>query len=100
MRTNRTVAVVAHYLVELFVPRTDALVVREGVRRVRLAAEDLARGGTAVRYLRSIFVPEDEICFLLFEAACAQDVRDAARSADLPFERISEAVTSAEPIEA
>jgi hypothetical protein len=45
-------------------------------------------------------VPEDEICFLLFEAACAQDVRDAARSADLPFERISEAVTSAEPMEA
>jgi hypothetical protein len=93
---NRTVAVVAQYLVELFVPRTDAL----GVRRARLAAEDLARAGTAVRYLRSIFVPADEICFLLFEAACAQDIRDAARSADLPFERISEAVTSAEPMEA
>jgi hypothetical protein len=100
VRANRTVAVVAQYLVELFVPRTDALVVPAAVRRVRLAAEDLARAGTAVRYLRSIFVPEDEICFLLFEAACAQDVRDAARSADLPFERISEAVTSAEPVEA
>jgi hypothetical protein len=100
VRTNRTVAVVAQYLVELFVPRTEAHVVPAGVRRVRLAAEDLARAGTTVRYLRSIFVPEDEICFLLFEAACAQDVRDAARSADLPFERISEAVTSAEPVEA
>ena len=84
----------AEYLVELFVPRTDALAVPAGITRARLAAED---AGTAVRYLRSIFVPEDEICFLLFEAACAQDVRDVARSADLPFERISEAVTSAEP---
>jgi hypothetical protein len=91
---------VAQYLVELFVPRTEALVVLAGVRRVRLAAEELTRAGTAVRYLRSILVPEDEICFLLFEAACAQDVRDAARSADLPFERISDAVSSTEPMEA
>lgn len=74
-----------HYLVELFVPRSEA-----GVRRVQLAA------GTAVGHLRSIYVPEDEICFLLFEAACAQDVGDAARRADLQFERISEALTWAE----
>jgi hypothetical protein len=71
-----------------------------GVGRARLAAEELSRAGTAVRYLRSIFVPEDEICFLMFEAASMGDVRDAARGADLPFERISEVVTSAEPLEA
>ena len=94
---DRSVALVPEYLVELFVPRRDALVVLAGVRRVQLAAEG---AGTAVRYRRSIFVPDDEICFLLFEAACAQDVHDVARSADLPFERISEAVTSAEPLEA
>ena len=47
--------------------------------------------------MRTIFVPEDETCFLLFEAASIDDVRDAARIADLPFERISEAVTSPEP---
>jgi len=87
---------VAEYLVEMFVPRPNALVVLAGVRRVRLAAEELTRAGTPVRYLRSIFVPEDEICFLLFEAACAQDVRAAAHRADVPFERISEAVDSPE----
>ena len=88
----------AEYLVELFVPRTDALAVPAGIGRARLAAEDLTRAGTAVRYLRSIFVPEDEICFLLFEAACEQDVRDVVCRAELPLERISEAVT--EPMEA
>lgn len=72
------------YLVELFVPRTEALAVLAGLRRAEARAP--------VRLLRSIFVPEDEICFLLFEAACEQDVRDAG----LPFERISEALTWAE----
>ena len=85
----------AEYLVELFVPRTDPLAVPAGIGRARLAADELTRAGTAVRYLRSTFVPEDEICFLLFEAACAQDVRDVAHGAELPVERISEAVTSA-----
>jgi hypothetical protein len=85
---------VAEFLVELYVSRTNAQGVSSGARRARLAAEELTRGGTAVRYLRSIFVPEDETWFLLFEAASANDVRDAARSAELPCARISEAVTS------
>jgi hypothetical protein len=85
---------VAEFLVELYVSRTNAHGVTPGVRRARLAAEELTRAGTAVRYVRSIFVPEDETCFLLFEAASANEVREAARSADLPFARISEAVTS------
>jgi len=85
---------VAEFLVELYVSRMNAPNVDSGARRARLAAEALTRSGTTVRYLRSIFVPEDETCFLLFEAASANEVRDAARSAELPFQRISEAVTS------
>ena len=81
----------AEFLVELYVSRG----VESGAERVRLAAEELTRAGTAVRCMRSIFVPDDELCFLLFEAGSVDDVRDAARAADLPFDRISE-VTSAE----
>jgi hypothetical protein len=84
---------VAEYLVELYVPRTNERGTDSAVMRARLAAEELARVGTAVRYMRSIYIPEDELCFLLFEAASADHVREAARCADLPFERISEAVT-------
>jgi hypothetical protein len=41
--------------------------------------------GIPVRFLRSIFVPEDETCFYLYEAASAEQVREAALRAQLPF---------------
>jgi hypothetical protein len=78
---------VAEFLVELYVSRADA-------RGIRHAAEAF---GTTVSCVRSIFVPEDELCFLLVEAASADDVRDAARAAGLRFERISEVATPPEP---
>jgi hypothetical protein len=44
--------------------------------------------------VRTIFVPEDETGFLLFEAASVDDVLDAARNAGITPARVSEAVTS------
>jgi hypothetical protein len=81
------------FLVELYVSRSDHAVVEQGAERARLAAEELSREGTPVRYMRSIFVPEDETCFLLYEAVRAQDVEEAARRAAVPFERVAEVVT-------
>jgi hypothetical protein len=75
---------VAEFLVELYISRVDG-------SRVDLAADALTRAGTSLRCVRTIFVPEDETGFLLFEAASADDVRDAARRAELRYERISEA---------
>jgi hypothetical protein len=83
---------VAEFLVELYISRTDAAAVERRATRARLAAEQLTREGTPVRYLRSIFVPEDETCFLLCEAASVETVRETARRAALRFERIGEAV--------
>jgi hypothetical protein len=80
------------FLIELYVPRADAAGVERNAVRARLAAEELNRSGTSVRYLRSIFVPEDETCFLLYEAARVEDVEQAAREASLRFERAIEAV--------
>ena len=48
------------------------------------------------RYLRSIFVPDDET-FLLYEAVSADAVREVARRAALPFDHI--AATVAQPNE-
>jgi hypothetical protein len=45
-----------------------------------------------VRYVRAIFVPEDETCFLLYETGSADAVREAARRAGLGRERITEAL--------
>lgn len=91
-RGERTFGCVAEFLVELYVSRTDAASVERGAARARLAAEQLTREGTPVRYLRSIFVPEDETCFFLCEAGSVEAVRDTARLAGLRFERIAEAV--------
>jgi hypothetical protein len=85
---------VAEFLVELYVSRADAVGVARSAVRTRLAAEQLTREGTPVRYLRAIFVPEDETCFFLCEAASVEAVRETARRADLRFERIAEAVAS------
>lgn len=82
------------FLVELFVSRSDGGAVERGAEQARVAAEGLSRGGTPVRFLRSIFVPEDETCFYLYEAGTAAAVCDAARRAGLPFERVSEAITA------
>lgn len=85
----------AEFLLELYVARTDGAGVNDRAESARLAAEELTREGTPVRYVRSIFVPEDETCFFLYEAASADAVRAAAQRADLPFDRIAEAI--AEP---
>jgi hypothetical protein len=88
---------VTEFLVELYVSRTDAAAVARGADGSRRAAEELTREGTPVRYLRSIFVPEDETCFLLYEAVSADAVREVARRAALPFDHI--AATVAQPNE-
>ena len=80
------------YVLELYVARSDAAAMSSAARRARLAAEALTGEGTAVRYLRSIFVAEYETCFLLYEAASADAVRNAAGRAGLPFDHVAEVV--------
>ena len=82
------------FLVEFYVSRGDAAAVERGARRARVGAEELTREGTPVRYRRSIFVPEDETCFFLYEGASADAVREAATRASLSFERIADVITS------
>jgi hypothetical protein len=84
---------VAEFLLELYVSRLDSAAVERSAGRARLGAEELTREGTPVRWLRSIFVPDDETCFFLYEAASAEAVRKAARRAAIPFERVAQAVT-------
>jgi hypothetical protein len=46
-----------------------------------------------VRFVRSIFVPEDDTCFCVYQAAAVDDVREAARRAALSGERVTEVVS-------
>jgi hypothetical protein len=78
------------FLVELYVSRAEAETVELTSERARAAAAQLTGEGTSVHYLRSIYVPEDETCFHLFEGSSADAVREAARRAGLRVERLSE----------
>lgn len=84
----------AEYLVELYVAQGDHAAARHHVALAERAGADLTREGRAVRYLRSIFVPEDETCFLLYEADSADLVTEAVARAGLRLEHISAATTS------
>jgi hypothetical protein len=79
------------YLVEVYAPRNGAGVA-EAAARARESAERLSGEGTAVRYNRAIFVPEDETCFHVFEAVSQEAVRAASERAEFPVQRIVEAV--------
>lgn len=48
--------------------------------------------GTPVRYIRSTFVPGEARCMCLFDAGSAEDVKKVNEAAELPFERIVEAL--------
>lgn len=84
------------YLVETYAARDAADSVAHAARRARRATEDMTREGTAVRFVRSLFVPEDETCFFLYEAETIDVVRTAAALAELEFDRVAETV--AEPV--
>jgi hypothetical protein len=83
---------VAEFLLELYVSRTGGAAVERGEKRARIAAEELTQEGTPIRFVRSIFVPEDETCFYLYEAETVEAVRTAAGRAELEFDRVTEAV--------
>ena len=85
------------FLVELYLSRADAAALECSVRRARLAAEEQTRQGMPVRYLRSMYLPEDETSFVLYEAESAEAARRAAALADLTFERVSEVIADTRP---
>jgi hypothetical protein len=53
----------------------------------------MRREGVPVRFLRSIYVPEEDTCFCLYEAPSVDAVRQAAGRAHLDFERVAQAIT-------
>jgi hypothetical protein len=80
------------YLVEAYLPKTSPGGADAVAARARAGAEELRRDGTAIRYLRSFFVPEDELWFGFYEARSVEDVAEATSRAELVPGRIQQAV--------
>ena len=56
-------------------------------------ADQLTKEGTPVELLGSVFVPEEETCFYLFEAQSSESVMEAARRCGLRYERVAKAIS-------
>jgi hypothetical protein len=87
---------VPSYLVETYLARGRAGERAARERRARAAAEELTRERTPVRFDHSIHVPEDEICFFVFDAPSGRDAALVAERAGLDPFRVVEAVSSGE----
>ena len=80
------------YLVETYLARGQAGGRAARERRARSAVEELTR--SSVRFKRSIYVPEDEICFFVFDAPSGREAALVAQRAGLEPIRVVEAVWS------
>jgi len=82
------------YLVETYLARGATAERAEHDRRARSAAEELTRESKRVSFDRSIHVPDDEICFFVFDAPSGREVAVAAERAGLEPIRVVEAFSS------
>jgi hypothetical protein len=78
-----------YYLAERYLPEHDRSEFAAETVRVRAATE---RAGKGLRFLQTVYIPGDELCFYLFEAGSADLVDRVIRDARLDFERILPAV--------
>jgi hypothetical protein len=80
------------YMVERHLPGFTGDQLHAAAAAAKRTTVEMTQEGTPVRYLRSTFVPGEDKCFCLFEGPSAEAVKQANERAQLPFERIVEAL--------
>jgi hypothetical protein len=78
------------YALELYAPQLSGREHTDVAARLSTAAEAMRGEGTPIRYLRSLVLRADEICFAVFAAPSADVVAEAAWRAAIAFERVVE----------
>jgi hypothetical protein len=81
------------FLAETYAPY-EAPSAAASLEGLALAADQVTQAGAEVRLQRTIYVPEDDTCFYLFQAASADAVREAMTRAGLRPDRITQAVST------
>jgi len=82
----------SRFLVELERPELLGVEIKALADRSRAVAAEMRGEGASLRYLRTIYVPEDGRCFLLFEGGSAVEVGEAGRRAGLAPSAVVEAL--------
>ncbi len=83
------------YLVERYLSAAAAAGLASSVARVArgcLERSGLGPGVPSVRYLHSIYLPAEDTCFCVFQAASAEAVRAVNAAADFALDRVSDAI--------
>ena len=80
------------YLVERHLPGITPDQLTAAAESAKSTTAAMTQEGTPVQYLRSTFIPSEEKCFCLFEGPSAEAVRTANDRAQLPYERVVEAM--------
>ena len=83
------------FLVEVFTPRASAGKLAAAERRVMAAANQRPGADGDLRFVRATYIPEDEICFFVFDAPSGREAALVAQRAGLEPIRVVEAVSSA-----
>ncbi len=79
-----------NYIVERHLPGFDQEKLAAAASAAKTTTNKMSNDGTPVRYLRSFFIPGEDKCYCLFEAASPDVVKEANDTAGLPYIGISE----------
>jgi hypothetical protein len=77
------------YLMEVMPDETGFDDIRALTERSRAACAEMTSQNVVVRLIRSVFMPEDGTCLLLFDASSAPAVAEAGRRAALHMTSLS-----------
>ncbi len=80
------------YMVERHLPGITADQSSAAAARAKTTTAQMSEDGTPIRYLRSTFVPGEEKCYCLFEGPSADAVEQANQRAEIPYDRVVEAM--------
>ena len=80
------------FVVETYAPPQTTSMLAGSVEELARAAERVSEPEAEVLLLGAVFLPADETCFYLYQAASADTVRAAAAHGRVHLERITEAV--------
>jgi uncharacterized protein DUF4242 len=86
------------YLVERDLPGMTRDQLAAAHRALIQTASRFTARGTPVRYVRSVFVPQQARCLCVFEAPDADVVRQVNDATQMPFVSVTEALELAPPI--
>ena len=82
----------SRFLVEVDRPELSGAEIQAFAERSRAVAAEMRGEGASLRYLRTVYVPEDGRCFFLFEGGSAAEASEAAGRAGLASSGLVEAM--------